>query len=206
MRKPARLRFEEHERRYDWLTILLKAYYQNDLGTYNEMLKFFKKNKRKIACYKGCYNCCLNPVAPITEIELMGISWYVSEIITDSATRDNLKVQMQNHKENLSCPFLVNRECSIYPLRPIACREFHIIGKPCATGEDPIKSRPEDIWTPSRNVARKAAMELLRFFGFSKQKEMLDAYEDGYIHRNARDMDAIDWTELIKVMNHFDTA
>ena len=206
MRKPARLRFEEHERRYEWLTILLRAYYQNDLGTYNEMLKFLKKNKRKIACYKGCYNCCLDPVVPITEIEFMGISWYVSEIITDTATRDILKVQMQNYKDNLSCPFLVNKECSIYPLRPIACREFHIIGKPCTAGEDPIKSRQEDIWTPSRNVARKTAMELLRFFGFSTQKEMLDAYEDGYIHRNTRDMHAIDWPEVTKTMNYFDTA
>ncbi len=105
----------------------------------------------------------------------MGISWYVSEIITDSAIRNILKVQMKNHKDKLSCPFLVNKECSIYPLRPIACREFHIIGKPCTAGEDPIKSRQEDIWTPSRNVARKTAMELLRFFGFKTEKERLDA-------------------------------
>ena len=206
MRKPARLRFEEHERKYEWLTILLRAYYKNDLGAYNEMLKFLKKNKRKTACFKGCYNCCLNPVVPITAIELMGISWYVSEIITDSAIRDNLKVQMQNHKDNLSCPLLVNKECSIYPLRPIACREFHIIGKPCTAGEDLIKSRPGDIWTPSRKVARKTAMELLRFFGFSTEKERLDAYEDGYIHQNTRDMHSMDWTEMVKTMNLFDKA
>ena len=206
MRRPSRLRFKEHERKYDWLTTLLNAYYQNDTGTYNEKIKFRKKKKTKIACYKGCYNCCLNPVVPITEIELMGISWYVSEIIDDSTVRDNLKAQMQNYKDNLSCPFLVNKECSIYPLRPIACREFHVIGKPCTPGEDPIKTRSEDIWSPSRKVARKTAMKLLPFFGFSTQKEMLDAYEDGYIHRNARDMHAIDWTGVIKVMNHLNSA
>lgn len=206
MRNPTRLKFEEHERKYGWLTILLRAYYQNDLGTHNEMLTFFEKNKRKIACYKGCYNCCLNPVVPITEIELMGISWYVSEIITDPATLDNLKVQMHSHKDNLSCPLLVNGECSIYPLRPIACREFHIIGKPCTAGEDIATSRPEDIWAPSREVARKTAMELLPFFGFSTQKEMNDAYENGYIHQNTRDMHTIDWTEMIKRMSYFDSA
>lgn len=170
------------------------------------MLKYFKKKKTKIGCHKGCYNCCLNPVVPITEIELRGISWYVSEIITDSDVRDNLKAQMQHHKGHLSCPFLVNRECSIYPLRPIACREFHIIGEPCTEGENPSKSRPEDIWTPSRKIARKTAMKLLPAFGFSTQREMLDAYEDGYIHRNSRDMHAIDWSEMVKVMNHFDSA
>jgi len=204
MKKPSRLRFEDHERKYEWLSILLRAYFKNDLGAYNEMLKFHKKNKRKIACFQGCYSCCLNPVVPITQIELMGISWYVSEIIKDSAIRDNLKVQMENHKDNLSCPFLVNQECSIYPLRPIACREFHIIGKACTTGEDPIKSRSGDIWQPSRKVARKTAMELLRFFPFKTEKERLDAYENGYIHRNARDMHRIDWTEIVKTMNKYD--
>ncbi len=206
MRKSIRLRFEEHENKYEWLSTLLRAYYQNDTGTYNEMLKHFKKKKTKIACFKGCYDCCLNPVVPITEIELMGISWYVSEIIKDANVRDNLKAQMKNYKDNVSCPFLVNGECSIYPLRPIACREFHVIGEPCTRGQDPIKSRPNDIWTPSRKVARKTAMKLLPAFGFSTQREMLGAYEDGYIRRNSRDMNAIDWSEIVKVMNQFDSA
>ncbi len=206
MRKPVRFRFEEHERKYEWLTILLRSYFKNDLGTYNEMLKFRKKNKRKIACFQGCYNCCLNPIVPITKIELMGISWYVSEIIKDTAIRNILKVQMKNHKDKLSCPFLVNQECSIYPLRPIACREYYVIGDPCTTGENIIKTRPEDTWTPSRKVARKTAMELLRFFGFKTKKERLDAYEDGYVRKNTRDMHSMDWTEMVKTMNLFDKA
>ncbi|MCG2757111.1 MAG: YkgJ family cysteine cluster protein [Desulfobacteraceae bacterium] len=206
MRKPARLRFEEHERKYKWLTILLRAYFKNDLGTYDEMFKSFKKNKRKIACSQGCYICCLNPVVPITQLELMGISWYVSEIVTDSAIRDNLKVQMENQKDSLSCPFLINQECSIYPLRPIACREYYIIGKACIAGENLIESRPEDIWKPSRKVARKTAIELLRFYGFETEKERLDAYEDGHIHRNTKDMHNINWTEMVRTMNLFDRA
>jgi len=204
MKKPTRLKFDDYERKYEWLSILLRAYYRNDLGTYDEMHKFHKKNKRKIACTQGCYNCCLNPIVPITQIELMGISWYVSEIINDYAMRTILKQQMQDHEDKLSCPFLINHECSIYPIRPIACREYHVIGNPCAKGENVVEARPGDIWSPSRKVARKTAMELLRFYGFKTEKERLDAYEDGFIHRNAKDMHTIEWGEMVKTMNLFD--
>jgi hypothetical protein len=49
-------------------------------------------------------------------------------------------------------------------------------------------------------------MELLRFFGFKTEKERLDAYEDGYIYQNTRDMHSMDWTEMVKTMNLFDKA
>jgi Fe-S-cluster containining protein len=206
MNKPARLKFDEYEKKYKWLPLLLRAYYRNDLGTYDEMHKFHKKSKRKIACTQGCYNCCLNPIVPITQIEFMGISWYASEIINDVDIRNILKQQLQEHKDKLSCPFLVNHECSIYPIRPIACREFHVIGKPCSKDENLVETRPGDIWSPSRKVARKTAMELLRFYGFETEKERLDAYEYGFIHRNTKDMHTIDWNEILNTMNIFENT
>jgi len=136
----------------------------------------------------------------------MGISWYISEIIENLIIREQLKVQMLNHKETLACPFLINNECSIYPIRPIACREFFMTGIPCRPNENPVETRPNDIWHPSRNVARKTAMELLSFYGFQTDTEKLQAYEAGYIHQNARDMHSIDWTQMISTMNLFETA
>ncbi len=186
--------------------MLLKAYHQNDLGIYQEMQGLLAAGMVRIACSKGCGNCCINQAVPITVIELMGISWYVSEAITDPDVRARLRDQMLGHKSNRACPFLFNRECGIYPLRPIACREFHVISKPCAPGEDVTISRPEDIWSPSREIARKTAAQLLPFFGFKKPGDVERAFEGGFIHRNTRDMHSIDWIEVANTMACFDST
>jgi Fe-S-cluster containining protein len=199
VKKPTQLRFKEHEKRYDWLSMLLQAYYQNDLGTYQEMQELLTNAGAKIACQKGCYRCCINQAVPITEIELMGISWYVSEGICDLNVKEKLRSQMREHKNNRTCPFLLNGECAIYPLRPIACREFHVTRKPCASGEDVLFSRSGDIWYPSRAVGRKTAAQLLPFYGFRKPKEIDMAFEAGFIHKNTRDMHSIDWAEMAKL-------
>ncbi len=206
MKKPSKLKYPNFEAKYPWLSILFKAYYRNDVGIYKELKIFTKESRRKIACKKGCFTCCLNPVVPITLIELMGISWYISEIIDDFAIREQLKGQMLQNKETPVCPFLINNECSIYPIRPIACREFFMTGLPCRPNEDPIVSRPNDIWFPSRNIARKTAMELLSFYDFQTDTEKLRAYEAGYISQNSSDMHSIDWSQMISTMNLFETA
>lgn len=206
MEKPTRIRFKEHERKHEWLTMLLKAYYQNDLGIHVEKQEFLAKEKMVLACSKGCHNCCMNQAVPITQIELMGISWYVSEVMSDRSVRNSLRDQMRNYKQSRSCPFLFNGECAIYALRPIACREFHVISTPCAPGEDVIISRPGDIWSPSREVARKTAAELLPFYGFSKPMDIERSFEGGYIHQNSRDMHSIDWVEVANAMDCFDST
>ena len=47
------------------------------------------------------------------------------------------------------CPFLQNGCCTIYPARPFACRRFLIFRAPCACGEDPTVTRPDDVFRPS---------------------------------------------------------
>jgi len=202
VKKPTRLRFEEHEKRYEWLSMLLEVYYQNDLGTYQEMQGLLANATVKIVCQKGCSICCINQAVPITEIELVGISWYVPEGIGDLNVKEKLRSQMRGYKNNRACPFLLNGECAIYPLRPIACREFHVLRKQCASGEDVVLSRPGDIWSPSREVSRKTAAQLLPFYGFKKPKEIEIAFESGFIHENTRDMHSIDWADMANLMTY----
>jgi len=180
--------------------MLLNAYYQNDLGTYHEMQRLLANAAVKVACQKGCANCCISQAVPITEIELVGISWYVSEGIFDLSVKGQLRGQMRGCKNNRACPFLLKGECAIYPLRPIACREFHVLRKQCSPGEDVLLSRPGDIWSPSRTVARKTAAHLLPFYGFKKPREIEIAFEAGFIHENTRDMHSIDWAEMADMM------
>lgn len=204
MKKPLKLNFPKFESKYAWLAILLNAFYKNDLGVYNELHIYLKKTNHKLACKKGCFNCCLKPMVPISEIELMGISWYLSEMISDPKTRSNLKAQMINHENTFACPFLYLDECAIYPIRPIACRQFYVINRPCCPDENVIETRPEEVWIPSRNVARKTALELLRFYNFNTKKDRLTAFENGFIHQNTRDMHTMDWSLMVENMNRFE--
>ena len=204
MNKPTRIKFPEHEKKYVWLRMLLNAYHANNLGVYNELKIEVKKRKEKIACHNGCHECCLKYDVPVCQIELAGISWFVSETIVDRVLREKIKSQMTDHRSNLQCPFLVDGSCSIYPVRPIACREYFVFGTPCQKNEDAIRTRPESVWGPSRNVARKTALKILPYFGFDTNSEINQAFENGFIHNNSISMHEYDWLKIVQMMEDFD--
>jgi Fe-S-cluster containining protein len=139
-----RLSFPSDEKLHPWLTKLLEAYYNvdSDVATAIEL----EKNKnRKLACHKGCSNCCkTHQDVPVYPLELVGISWYVTEKIS-GAERETLKSQLEKHKGNNACPFLFKDLCAVHPVRPISCRQFTVFGKPCAEGEDPYYTRRQDV-------------------------------------------------------------
>ena len=199
-----RKKYSEDEAKYQWLSMLLDAYHVNNWGTSKELKLEIQKRKQKPACHKSCHNCCLRPEAPISEIELNGISWFVSEKIDDKELRSQLKTQLINHEETTRCPFLIFEVCSIYPLRPIACREFFVFGKPCDVDEQIIETRREDVWSPSRNTARKTAFKILPYYGFNSEADKLKAYEDGFIHRKSMPMHSCDWKRMVETMEMFE--
>ncbi len=137
--------YKGDEERYPWLTILLLDTYEiSDSLTDNHI-----KRIGPVACQKGCSNCCKNLMVPITEPELVGISWYTSEKLKDPV-RSRVKDRILNHENTTECPFLVDDVCSIHAVRPLICRQFYIRGEPCATGEDVLVTRPQDIVLPNR--------------------------------------------------------
>jgi len=198
-----RYSFPEDERKYDWLPILLDAFNILDRAIAFEVENEKRKRQQELACNKGCSNCCLNPTVPFISIELTGISWYTSEKLT-GAVRDTVKLQLQHHLESAQCPFLVEGVCSIYPVRPIACRQFHVFGAPCTKNEDPSVTRLKDVWSPGRDVAQKVAMKLLPFYGITSKKRQIQAFESGYISQQAKEMHTFDWNVVYRVMLHFD--
>ena len=91
---------------------------------------------RKLACHRGCAACCRTHTSiPVTPIELVGISWHVTEKI-EGSTREKLQSQLQKHQSGEACPFLVDNVCSIYEFRPYACRHFNVFNQVCDEGED----------------------------------------------------------------------
>ena len=81
------------------------------------------------ACGKGCSHCC-NMAVGITQWEAdrigkhLGITPESIPEITLSTVDDYHKQVKQSVKDylNVPCPFLDSNECSVYEVRPIACR------------------------------------------------------------------------------------
>lgn len=51
------------------------------------------------------------------------------------------------------CPFLQNDRCSVYPVRPFACREHHVVSDPALCAVDPDAVTPADTRLEFRAVA-----------------------------------------------------
>lgn len=114
------------------------------------------------ACKRGCAHCC-RQIIPVHAAEELVIAKYISSNM-DSQARNkvayNLKKWLQffnsntpnktelsqndinafgdiHIKESIRCPFLLNEECNIYPVRPIICRTFHVSDSSAACKADP---------------------------------------------------------------------
>jgi Fe-S-cluster containining protein len=89
--------------------------------------KSFKEN---ISCKKGCHLCCRQNV-DISPQEGQVIAEYCEEHDID-IPKDRLEEQLTYGVPEIAatnagwCIFLKNGECSIYPVRPVACRNYYV--------------------------------------------------------------------------------
>lgn len=81
---------------------------------------YFISQGNLVLCEKGCSACCEKGDYPISELELKYLMLGFANLEND------LKIQVQKNFKNMkkgdACPFLINKECSIYLYRPIVCR------------------------------------------------------------------------------------
>lgn len=195
--KRGRLKYSS-ESNYNWLPDLLDAYHIVDAGVLVEIDSQERKTKRKIACNKGCYACCLNSSVPINQVELMGMSWYMSEVIDDKIY-DRVSKQLKCHTESTVCPFLLDEICSIYPVRPIACRMFFVYEKPCAEFEHVTETRPDDILhTSNVDVSWMVSQILMPHLGIRDKKVQREMFNDGYMLKNTRPIHTFDWNVFVE--------
>jgi Fe-S-cluster containining protein len=198
-----RFEFPDDEKKYPWLRMLFDAYNFLDSAIMKGLEEHKIKTGRSLACSKGCFFCCLKHAIPANAIEMSGISWYASEKLSGDQ-REKVKIQLLHHKETTICPFLVNKECSVYPVRPIACRQFNVLGKVCLPGEDPFVSRHEDMWNPDITVPLRVTMILLPFFGITNREEQIKAFEQGFMVHNSKEMHLMDLKEIYNNMILFE--
>jgi Fe-S-cluster containining protein len=95
----------------------------------------YRESGKRLYCRDGCSACChlavhatfpeAVAVAPeLSAQQTAALAAYVERIKKAHKDWGNLKSYLKEHKKNLGpCPFLNQKgSCSIYPLRPLACR------------------------------------------------------------------------------------
>jgi hypothetical protein len=201
--RPRRPSFPDDEARHSWLPLLLDAYHVVDTGVADALARE-EKNARRLACAKGCSNCCrTHKDIPVYPLELVGISWYVTEKLGEPE-RSVLKRQLREHAEGEPCPFLVHGACSVHPVRPVACRQFNVFGQPCAPDEDPFHTRRQDVLTPLRKYVNEAFFIMLPFYGMSGKLQRRKAIESGEVHALAKVLQHMNWVSLADRMEAFE--
>ena len=200
--KTRRVSFPSDEKVISWLPLLMDAYFIVEKGVAGAIESEQGKGRR-LACHKGCSYCCSLSDIPVYPLELMGLSWYAAEKIIGSP-RETLIRQLYSHHRNDPCPFLINGECSIHLMRPMACRQFNVFQKLCSEGEDPYYTRPEDLLPPVKRHVDQAFFIMLPFHGVEKESERIRAVESGAMHRFVKNMPECNWKMLAERMQDFD--
>ena len=199
----SRFDFPKDEKKYPWLSMLLDAYHILDIANEIGINEESEKRGQEVACGESCYHCCLRPVVPIIGIELAGISWFSCEQLTGKV-RLKVKGRLLAHKETTSCPFLIEKICSIYPVRPLACRSFHVFGEKYNKEEDPWETRRKDVWSHGKETALKISMTILPFWNITDREKQKAAYESGFIMNEAINMHEYKWAQIQTSMLQFD--
>ncbi len=201
-----RLHFPDDEPKLPWLPMLLDAYATVDEGIDAAIRKHEGKFRTRLSCGKGCGNCCrTHKDIPVYPLELVGIYWFIVEK-TAQPVRGILKQRLLNHEKGAACPFLIEGACSIHPLRPMACRQFNVFGKPCAEGEDPFYTRRNEVLTPLQSYTDRAFSIMLPFHGITGEAAKARAIKSKLINTQVRVLQSCGWKELARRMDDFDFA
>lgn len=200
----SRLRFPEDEKRFTWLPLLLNAYATIDKGVAAAVKREERDRKVSLACVKGCSSCCAtHRDIPLYPLEIMGIFWYVVEKIVEPL-RSVLRDRLSEHTAEKPCPFLVDRACSIHPLRPMACRQFNVFSRPCAEGEDPYYTRRDDVLSPLQDFTDQAFSIMLPFHGITDSRAQAEFIRNRFMHTIVRVLQECNWRELPRKMDEHD--
>jgi Fe-S-cluster containining protein len=124
-----------------------------------------------VACSSGCDFCC-NYHIDVTPIEVFGITEEVQSwtFARQEALLSRLKSYVINVRDlgaevhrttNMPCSFLHGGKCSIYPMRPLACRRHHSLDRSICERADKDPHTKEPSKVDAYRVAVSQAMEHL---------------------------------------------
>lgn len=95
-----------------------------------------EKEQPKLDCRSGCSYCCHLRVGVMAH-EVLAIAEFIQRHFTPQQLI-SLRTRLEDHHRilktitrqehlttNCQCPLLVDNRCSVYPIRPFACRGYH---------------------------------------------------------------------------------
>lgn len=104
--------------------------YKKFLKEFDKKLSgYFKEQKEYICCREGCSGCCEVGDYPFTQLEMMYLMEGYKKLppMIQLQVKNNL-MQIKNNRVSThfyyTCPFLLNKKCSVYNYRGITCRTF----------------------------------------------------------------------------------
>jgi len=197
---PERPRLPDEDGR-PWLTILLDALHILDQGLSREVAAEEQRRGVRVGCHAGCTACCESSV-PLRSLEVEGIAWYAATRL-DESTWQRVRTQLARRDDGL-CPFLLDGQCSVRPLRPIACRSFFVFGEPCQAGERLYELRPRDVFDRSEALFERMAMRLLDDPSFEPRADQDEpaAARTGAFYRSARRIKQVEWIPTIDALRN----
>lgn len=92
------------------------------------------RDKSPVSCKKGCFFCCRQNVT-VWDAEAALIAEYCEEKGIE-IPKAYLEQQLKHGWKEVAqtevgwCVFLKGGECSIYPVRPLMCRKYHVASPP----------------------------------------------------------------------------
>jgi len=196
-----RQRYED-ESRQPWLVRLLDSLAVIDAGI-EQTLQRERAAGRRLACSMGCAHCCRNHLIPVTPLEVEGICWFVLTQLKGVRRSDvlhSLEAWQAAAQQQRVCAFNVRDVCTVYPLRPVACRQFHVFREACVAGEDVFAVRPEDVLRPPGAYRREADRLQLPHYGFATAEAVEQALEGKYLRSVSQSLLDCDWGRLLRAM------
>lgn len=126
-----------------WFHLLLDAYATLEAGLEQQLAE----DARTPACHEGC-NACFTHLIPALPAEILGIRFYLNHVLTNEQ-RHILRAHHASNIHTTACPFLHMGSCTIYAVRTMVCRRYLVFSTPCGPTEQPERTRPADVFTPS---------------------------------------------------------
>lgn len=121
-----------------------KTMYEHLDSGVNELWQEKSKNIES-SCEKGCFYCCYQMVKIFPPSAI---------VIRDRTGSVNDETSGLISPVGTKCVFLINKECSIYNIRPFTCRYWHSVGDPLAC---------ENYFINGKNQERKQLVIVMGF-------------------------------------------
>lgn len=139
--------------RPSWLPSLHKAQAAMDSGVRLAMRGESQLRLSAPVCAPGCSGCCSARAPLASAVEIAGAILHLSRGSVHGV-KPVLDRMLSPGSEG--CPFLEGGLCSVYPMRPLSCRQLVVFGRACHAGEDPARTRPGEVLTPLPGHTQRA--------------------------------------------------